>query len=72
MKHAGDVVILIGVVVVVAGLMMRLGAFSWFGHLPGDLRLKGDNWSVFLPITSSILISIVLTVVVNLVLRLLR
>jgi uncharacterized membrane protein len=71
-RQFGDLIILIGVLVVLVGVVMRFGAFSWFGHLPGDIRLGGDNWTVFLPITSMIVVSIVLTVVVNLLLRLFK
>lgn len=72
MKDVGDLLILIGVVAIAVGLVARFGGLSWFGHLPGDLRFGGDTWSVFIPITSMILVSIVLTVVVNLLLRLLK
>jgi hypothetical protein len=39
---------------------------NWFGRLPGDLRLGSGNTRVFIPITSMILLSIILTIVVNL------
>jgi hypothetical protein len=42
------------------------------GHLPGDIRIQGQNVTCLIPIVSMILISIVLTVVVNVVLRLLN
>ncbi len=72
MKDFGDLLILLGAVAIVVGLVARFGGLSWFGHLPGDLRFGGDNWSVFIPITSMIIVSVVLTVVVNLVARLFR
>jgi hypothetical protein len=37
------------------------------GRLPGDIRIEGENGSFYFPITSSILVSVVLTVVINLV-----
>jgi uncharacterized protein HemY len=43
------------------------GLFSWFGNLPGDIRIEGDNTRVFIPITSMIIVSVVLTLVVNIV-----
>jgi len=42
------------------------------GRLPGDIRIEGENGSFYFPITSSILVSVVLTIVVNLVLRLMK
>lgn len=42
------------------------------GRLPGDIRIEGENGSFYFPITTSILVSVVLTVVVNMVIRILR
>ena len=51
------------------GFMVRLGWFSWFGNLPGDIRTGGERGSFFFPITSSIVISLVATLILNLVAR---
>ena len=71
-RSTGLVIIGIGLVVVVVGALIWSGAFGWFGHLPGDLRFETENSRVFIPITSSVLASLALTVVLNLVLRLFR
>ena len=42
------------------------------GRLPGDIRIEGENGSFYFPITSSILVSVVLTIVVNVVLRIFK
>jgi hypothetical protein len=42
------------------------------GRLPGDIRIEGKNGSFYFPVTSSILVSVVLTVVLNVIVRLLR
>jgi hypothetical protein len=42
------------------------------GRLPGDIRIEGENGSFYFPLTSSILISVILTIVLNLVARFLR
>ena len=52
------------------GLLVWSGAMSWFGRLPGDIRVESENSRVFIPITSMIVVSVVLTLVVNLVNRL--
>jgi hypothetical protein len=39
------------------------------GRLPGDIRMEGENGSFYFPITSSILISIILSIVINLISR---
>lgn len=59
-------IVILGVVVIAIGLLVWSGALSWFGRLPGDVRIDRGNVKVFFPITSMILISIVLTVVLNL------
>ena len=43
-----------------------------FGRLPGDIRIEGENGSFYFPLTSSILVSVILTIVLNVILRLLR
>ena len=42
------------------------------GRLPGDIRIEGENGSFYFPITSSILVSVILTIVVNVVLRIIK
>jgi hypothetical protein len=42
------------------------------GRLPGDIRIEGENGSFYFPVTTSILISVILTVVLNLIARFLR
>jgi hypothetical protein len=39
------------------------------GRLPGDIRIEGENGSFYFPITTSILVSVVLTIVINLIAR---
>jgi len=42
------------------------------GRLPGDIRIEGENGSFYFPVASSILVSVVLTVILNVIVRLLR
>jgi uncharacterized membrane protein YidH (DUF202 family) len=62
-------IIALGVVVVLVGVLVALGAFGWFGRLPGDIRWEGQRARVFIPVTTMIVLSVVLTVVLNLILR---
>jgi Zn-dependent protease with chaperone function len=64
--RVGNLLIFGGVALVVIGVFVRLGWFSWFGKLPGDIRSEGDNVSVFFPITSMIVVSVVATLLLNL------
>lgn len=66
----GLVLVAVGVGIVLLGLLVWSGALSWFGRLPGDIRIERDNLRVYFPITSMILISLVLTLLINLVRRL--
>jgi hypothetical protein len=65
----GRTLFLIGLGVSLIGLLLwwRPGAFSWFGHLPGDIRVEWENFRFSMPLTSMLLASLAL----NLVLRLL-
>ena len=42
------------------------------GRLPGDIRIEGENGSFYFPVTTSILVSVLLTIVLNLIARLLK
>ena len=66
MRQVGDLLILGGVIAIVAGLAVRFGLLSWFGNLPGDIRRVGERSAVFVPITSMVVLSVVLTILVNL------
>jgi hypothetical protein len=68
----GHIWIGLGIALILIGLATNRGWFSWFGRLPGDIRSEGERGGFFFPVTSSILISIVLTVVVNVLIRIFR
>lgn len=70
----GNVLIILGAVILVVGVLVRFapGLFGWFGHLPGDIDIRGESTRVQIPITSMILVSVVLTVIVNLVAMIFR
>ncbi|WP_313523518.1 DUF2905 domain-containing protein [Stutzerimonas kunmingensis] len=42
---------------------------NWFGRLPGDIRIQSERSRVFIPITSMVILSVVLTVLINLLRR---
>ncbi|MEX0684628.1 MAG: DUF2905 domain-containing protein [Balneolales bacterium] len=64
-------IILTGCIFIIAGIIMHYAPwiFNWFGSLPGDIRIQSGNSRIFIPVTSMILISIILTLVVNLLRR---
>ncbi len=63
--------IILGVLLLVLGLTLNYapGLFNWFGKLPGDIHVKNEQSQLFIPVTSMIIISIVLTVIINLFFR---
>ena len=65
----GLVIVALGVAAVIVGLLLWAGWLSWLGRLPGDLRIERENVRVFIPFTSMILISLVLTLILNLLRR---
>ena len=65
----GRVLLIIGVVLVVIGGLAALGVRLPFGRLPGDIAIEGERGSFYFPIVTMIIISVVLTVLVNLFLR---
>lgn len=70
-RPLGIILVGLGVAVVVVGLLVWSGALSWVGRLPGDIRIERENVRFYFPITSMILISLVLTLILNLLRRLL-
>lgn len=70
MASAGKALVLIGVAIAIIGVLVWLAPekLRWFGHLPGDIRSE----HVWFPIATCLVISVVLTILVNILARLLR
>jgi len=63
----GRLIIGFGIVLIIVGTILILAEKSGFlGRLPGDIHIKRDGWSLWIPITTCIIISIVLTIILNL------
>lgn len=61
-------IMIIGAVLLVLGAILQFApwALNWFGKLPGDIRIETERGRIFIPISSMVIISIVLTVLINL------
>lgn len=57
----GRVLIVLGIAAVVVGLVVEYLPSIRLGRLPGDLSFGGDHWRVYLPIGTSVLLSLLLT-----------
>ena len=74
MADVGRMLVLLGIVLVVVGGVVWLGGAAgvkvpFLGRLPGDIHVERGNWSFYFPLTTSILLSIVLTLVLALLSR---
>ncbi len=58
-----------GIALIVIGLIAKTGALSWFGQLPGDIRIEREGFQFYFPLMSMILISVVLSALVAVVRR---
>lgn len=65
----GRVLLIIGVVLVIVGGLAALGIRLPFGRLPGDIAIEGERGGFYFPIVTMIVISVVLTILLNLFIR---
>jgi len=70
MVGLGRLLILFGVVSIVAGLVLLIAPrIPWLGHLPGDVVVQRERFTLYVPIVTSLVVSIVLTILLNLFFR---
>lgn len=62
----GRVVLIVGVVLVVIGGLAVLGVRLPFGRLPGDIAIEGERGGIYVPIVTMLVISVILTILINL------
>jgi hypothetical protein len=72
-QQTGKYIIVFGAIIVVVGAIVYFfgNRLNWIGRLPGDIRIERENFRFYFPITTMILFSLLLTVIVNLVRRIL-
>ena len=78
-SQIGKLLLLTGLGLALMGGLLVLGTrfldrdrFPWLGRLPGDIRVERKGLSCYFPLATSILVSLVLTLLLNLIVRLLR
>jgi uncharacterized membrane protein len=75
----GKILIFMGISLTVLGIMVMLaqksgaaGWFGWFGHLPLDIRIEKEDFRFYFPIGSSILLSVILSLIMAIINKLIR
>lgn len=64
MQGFGKSLIVMGLVIAAVGVLLTVaGKIPWIGRLPGDIYVKRDNFTVYFPLATSILISLVLSLI---------
>ncbi len=72
MEHLGKILITAGIILIAAGVICYLAGdkISWLGHLPGDIRIEKENVRFYFPITTMIIISVLLTLILYIIRKL--
>ncbi|HEU4525462.1 MAG TPA: DUF2905 domain-containing protein [Gemmatimonadales bacterium] len=65
----GTILIALGVGLILVGLLIWSGSLSWFGRLPGDIRIERESVRVYVPIVSMLVVSLVVSLVLYLARR---
>ncbi len=69
----GKYIIIIGAIVIVVGVIIYFfhDKLNWIGKLPGDIRVEKENFKFYFPITTMLLLSLAVTLILNLIRELL-
>jgi O-antigen/teichoic acid export membrane protein len=72
-QQTGKYILLVGGAIVLIGLIVYFfgDKLHWIGRLPGDIRVERENARFYFPITTMILLSLLLTLIINLIRRIL-
>ncbi len=66
--HLGKMLIVIGLLIVLAGIVLYFfpDKLQWIGRLPGDIRIERPNMKIYFPITTIILINLLIALIFRL------
>ena len=68
--NMGAMLVVIGIVIAVIGLIMLvIDRIPLIGKLPGDINITGKGWSIHFPIVTCIILSLLLTIILNIIFR---
>jgi hypothetical protein len=73
MVGLGKILLIVGGIIVVFGLILLFSQYIPFlGKLPGDISIKKDGFSFYFPIVTLLVLSIIITIIVNVILHFLN
>jgi len=67
-SRIGTILIVFGLALALTGVLVSIGGrfLGFLGQLPGDINIRRDNFAIYIPVATSILLSIILTLLLNL------
>jgi uncharacterized protein HemY len=73
LEGVGRLLLVLGALVFLLGLVLTLASrIPYLGRLPGDIIIQRDNFTLFIPLATMVLLSLVLTILLNILPRLFR
>ncbi len=67
MGMLGKLLVVLGILIIIAGLFLIFkGSIPFLGKLPGDISIKGDNYQIYFPLATSIVLSIFISLLIYL------
>jgi hypothetical protein len=66
-QQAGKYILVVGLIIVFIGIIIYFfhDYFRWIGRLPGDIRIEKNNFRFYFPLATMIIVSLVLTILIN-------
>ena len=64
-RNVGVIITMAGIAIVIVGILLWAGGLSWFGRLPGDIRIERGNVRVYVPVVSMLLISVAASILLS-------
>lgn len=68
-QQAGKYLMIGGIIILITGALVYFfnDQFKWFGNLPGDVKIKSENTRFYFPVVTMLIISVVLTLIINII-----
>jgi len=72
LEQLAKILIFSGIILVIAGLIMYFAGdkLAWLGHLPGDIRIEKENIKIYFPITTMIILSVLISLIIFIIKKL--